>query len=175
MKTGLCNFSGYKIYPSKGIKFIRADAKVFTFMDSKSKHLFLNRKNPRKVAWTQAYRRLHKKGLAEEIVKKKARRVQKVERAIVGASLEVIRQKRNQKPELRAAAREAALREAKEKQKAKAEAKASSKPAAKTGAAKPAGAKSAKPAAKVASQKDKQQVPKVQKSAGKGASGGKGR
>jgi large subunit ribosomal protein L24e len=83
---------------------------TFTFMDSKSKHLFLNRKNPRKVAWTQAYRRLHRKGLTEEIVKKKTRKVQKVERAIVGASLEVIRQKRNQKPEMRAAAREAAER-----------------------------------------------------------------
>ena len=38
-----------------------------------------------------------------------------MQRAIVGASLEVIRAKRNQKPEVRAAAREAALRELKEK------------------------------------------------------------
>ncbi len=79
-------------------------------MDSKCKLLFLARANPRKVKWTQAYRKFHRKGITEEIVKKKARKIQKVERAIVGASLEVLRQKRNQKPEVRAAARDAALR-----------------------------------------------------------------
>jgi len=125
----------------------------------------------RKVAWTQAYRRLHKKGITEEVVKKRTRKVQKVERAIVGASLEVIRQKRNQKPEIRAAARDAALREAKDKQKAKVDAKNASKPvppSAKAAAKKPASVKVAKPAGEA-------QVPKVQKAAGKGASGGKGR
>ena len=173
MKTGLCNFSGYKIYPGKGVRFIRQDAKTFTFVDSKSKHLFLNRKNPRKVAWTQAYRRLHpKKGITEGVIKKKTRRVQKVERAIAGASLELIRQKKNQKPELRAAAREAALREAKEKQKAKAEAKAAASPKPAASSAKPAAKSAAKPAAKAGA---KSNTPKVQKSAGKGAAGGKGR
>jgi len=154
MKTGLCNFSGFRIYPAKGIKFIRADAKIFTFVDRKAKSLFLNRKNPRKVAWTQAYRRLHKKGLTEEIIKKKTRKVQKVERAIVGASLEIIRQKRNQKPEMRAAARDAALKEAKAKEQAKVDARSAAKKAAapskpsagKKAAAKPASKKAAAPA-----------------------------
>jgi large subunit ribosomal protein L24e len=68
------------------------------------------KRNPRKIRWTQVYRRLHKKGALEEIAKKKTRRTQKVQRAIVGASLEVIKQKRNQKPEERAASRQAALK-----------------------------------------------------------------
>jgi large subunit ribosomal protein L24e len=68
------------------------------------------RRNPRKVCWTQIYRRLHKKGALEEAAKKRTRRTQKVQRAIVGASLETIKLKREQKPEVRQAAREAALR-----------------------------------------------------------------
>jgi hypothetical protein len=62
-------------------------------------------------------------------------------------------------------------REAKDKQKAKAEAKVAAAPA--KPSAKPAAAK--KPAAKAAAKSSKDNVPKVQKSAGKGASGGKGR
>eukprot|EP01110_Echinostelium_bisporum_P007255 TRINITY_DN27793_c0_g1_i1.p2 TRINITY_DN27793_c0_g1~~TRINITY_DN27793_c0_g1_i1.p2 ORF type:complete len:160 (-),score=94.08 TRINITY_DN27793_c0_g1_i1:66-545(-) len=159
MKTGLCNFSGFKIYPGRGVRLMRVDGKSFTFADSKMKRLFLNRKNPRLVAWTQTYRRIHKKGQTEEVIKRKARKVQKVERAIVGATLQQIQQKRNQKPEVRAAAREAAAKEVKDKK----QAAANKAGASKTAAAKPAA--KAKPA----------NVPKVQKSAGKGASGGKGR
>ena len=66
------------------------------------------------------YRRMHKKGTMEENAKKKGRKVNKTAtKAVVGASLELIKQKRNQKPEVRAAAREAALREIKERAKAK--------------------------------------------------------
>ncbi len=38
--------------------------------------------------WTQAWRRLNKKGKEEGVVRKKARRVVKAARAIVGASLD---------------------------------------------------------------------------------------
>merc|ERR1719453_81791 len=66
------------------------------------------------------YRRMHKKGTLEDSQKKKARKDNKsAAKAVVGASLELIKQKRNQKPEVRAAAREAALREIKERAKAK--------------------------------------------------------
>jgi hypothetical protein len=75
------------------------------------------------------YRRMHKKGTLEESQKKKARKVNKsATKAVVGASLELIKAKRNQKPEVRAAAREAALREVKERSKAKQAAKKEAKP-----------------------------------------------
>lgn len=50
---------------------------------------------------------------------RKKRRVNKsaFTRSLVGASLEVLAKKRNEKPEVRAAAREAALREIKERAK----------------------------------------------------------
>jgi len=89
MKTGLCNFSGFKIYPGHGIRYVRNDNKAFTFVDNKCESYFLMKRNPRRIRWTQVYRRMHKKGSVEEAAKKKARRVQKVQRAIVGASLEV--------------------------------------------------------------------------------------
>jgi len=115
----ICHFSGFKIYPGHGKKFIRIDSKAFNLIDPKCEALFLKKKNPRKIPWTQVYRKLHKKGTTEEIQKKKTRRAVKLQRAIVGAPLEVIRAKRNQKPEQRQASREAALREIKERKRAK--------------------------------------------------------
>ncbi|KAK9720929.1 60S ribosomal protein L24 [Basidiobolus ranarum] len=73
--------------------------------------------NPRKISWTVVFRRMHKKGITEEIAKKRTRRTVKHQRAVVGASWEAIRAKRNQKPEVRAAARQAAIRDAKDKKK----------------------------------------------------------
>jgi len=64
---------------------------------------------------------LHKKGLAETTSKKRSRRAGKVQRAVVGASLDDIRKKAAQKSEIRTAQREAALKELKER-KAKASA-----------------------------------------------------
>jgi len=77
----------------------------------------LQRKNPRKISWTVLFRRMHKKGISEEVAKKRTRRTVKHQRAVVGASWEAIRAKRNQKPEVRAAARAAALRDGKDKKK----------------------------------------------------------
>ena len=77
----------------------------------------MQRKNPRKISWTVLFRRMHKKGISEEVAKKRTRRTVKHQRAVVGASWEAIRAKRNQKPEVRAAARAAALRDGKDKKK----------------------------------------------------------
>ena len=129
VKTETCSFSGLRIYPGHGIFFVRGDAKGFKFINRKTKSLFTQRLNPRKLAWTMMYRRMHKKGTLEDSQKKKTRKVHKAAtKAVVGASLELIKQKRNQKPEVRAAAREAALREVKERAKAKQAAKKESKP-----------------------------------------------
>jgi len=112
-----CAFSGYRIYPGHGKKYVRADSKAFNLLNSKAESLFLRKRNPRKVAWTTLYRKLHRKGVTEEVTKKRARKVQKVQRAIVGTTLEILKAKRNQKPEVRQAAREAALKEIKDRKK----------------------------------------------------------
>lgn len=51
----------------------------------------------------------------QEVAKKRTRRAVKHQRAVVGASLDVIKERRNMRPEARAAARQQAITEAKEK------------------------------------------------------------
>ncbi|KAL1956388.1 hypothetical protein VTO42DRAFT_7371 [Malbranchea cinnamomea] len=115
MRTYDDSFSGQKIYPGKGKLYVRGDSKIFRFQNGKSESLFLQRKNPRRISWTVLYRRQHKKGISEEVAKKRTRRVIKSTRAVVGASLDVIKERRNMRPEARLAARQAAIKDAKEK------------------------------------------------------------
>lgn len=62
--------------------------------------------------------------LKQEVAKKRTRRTVKSQRAIVGASLDVIKERRTMRPEARSAARLAAIKESKDK---KAEAAAAKK------------------------------------------------
>merc|ERR1719300_2085897 len=86
------------------------------------------KRNPRKVTWTVLYRRKHRKGVEEETSKKRTKRTHKFQRAIVGASLNEILAKRNQKPELRKAQRDEAIRAAKEVKKTKKDTKKTTAP-----------------------------------------------
>ena len=109
MKIEIDSFSGAKIYPGRGTLFVRGDSKIFRFQSSKSASLFQQRKNPRRISWTVLYRRQHKKGLTEEATKKRSRKTVKSQRAIVGASLDLIKERRSQKPAERKQARDAKL------------------------------------------------------------------
>ncbi|KAH6598337.1 hypothetical protein BASA61_002892 [Batrachochytrium salamandrivorans] len=115
MRTEICNFSGFKIYPGKGRLFVRSDSRVFRFINGKSESYFLQRLKPSKFDWTVVFRRLHKKGISEESSKKRTRRTVKVQRAVVGASLEAIKAKRDQNPIARAAERKKAVDAIKDK------------------------------------------------------------
>merc|ERR1739838_1300520 len=115
MRTELCQFSGLKIYPGHGKRYFRVDGKSFHLLSAKCEALLLAKKNPRKIDWTVLYRRKHKKGQQEEVVKRRTRRTVKHQRAIQGASWGEILAKRNQKPEVRKAQREQAIKAAKEK------------------------------------------------------------
>eukprot|EP00403_Amphidinium_massartii_P025209 CAMPEP_0178398276 /NCGR_PEP_ID=MMETSP0689_2-20121128/14689_1 /TAXON_ID=160604 /ORGANISM="Amphidinium massartii, Strain CS-259" /LENGTH=159 /DNA_ID=CAMNT_0020019033 /DNA_START=95 /DNA_END=574 /DNA_ORIENTATION=- len=135
IKTDLCNYTEYRIYPGHGQKFVAKDSKVHFFINAKVESLFQQRIKPVKLRWTQAWRRMNKKGKVDEAKTKKSRRATKFQKAIVGMSLEDIKKKKAQRPEIRQAAAEAAAKEA-QARKAQAK-KASAKPAAK-GKAKPA-------------------------------------
>merc|ERR1712061_924378 len=162
MKIQLCGFSGYKMQPGRGKTIVRADGRVVQFLNSRCERAYLKKKNPREIRWTILYRRLHKKGVEEQEAKRRTRRTQKFQRAVVGASLTDIMAKRNMKPEVRKAQREQAIRAAKEKAKA-------AKTAAKA-AAKPADPK-AKKAAQAKAQKASQKVPKMAAKASRGVAG----
>ena len=101
------------------MKFVKRDGTPLMVISRKAKSLMMQRKKPAKLTWTQRWRIMNKKGLAEGGVRKRTRRVVKVQRAIVGTSADDIKKLRTQKPELRSAQREAALRETKERNKAK--------------------------------------------------------
>merc|ERR1712086_908239 len=98
ISTELCALSEYRIYPGNG--------KLMWLGTSKAYSLTMQRKKPAKLVWTQAWRRLHKKGLSETTTKKRTRRTNKVQRAVVGASLEDIKKKASEKSSVRTAARE---------------------------------------------------------------------
>merc|ERR1711870_149482 len=79
---------------------------------------------------TQAWRKMNKKGKVDETGKKRTRKAQRFQKAIVGMSLEDIKRKKAQKPELRQQAKEAkeaALREAKSRMQGKPKSKAAAK------------------------------------------------
>lgn len=62
---------------------------------------------------------MHKKGLSEEVAKKRSRRTVKHQRGIVGADLAAIAAKRNQTAAARTQARQTAIAKAKEARKDK--------------------------------------------------------
>ncbi|CAM9479528.1 unnamed protein product [Choristocarpus tenellus] len=127
IKTDVCAFSEYRIYPGHGMRFIRRDGQPITLSSAKCKSLLVQRKKPAKLTWTQqAWRRLNKKIKVDEVTRRRARKATKLNRAIVGASLEEIKKKRQQNPEVRSAQREAALAEVKARKAAKSGAKGNS-------------------------------------------------
>ncbi|GMM51573.1 ribosomal 60S subunit protein L24A [Starmerella bacillaris] len=121
MKVEIDTFSGARVYPGRGKLFVRGDSKIFRFFNSKSASLFAQRKNPRQIAWTTLYRRHHRKGQVEEVSKRRSKKAVKTRRAVVGASLDDIKERQTKKPEIRQAEREAAIAKAKEQKKAAAE------------------------------------------------------
>jgi large subunit ribosomal protein L24e len=151
----LCALSEYRIYPGNGRLMVRRDGKPVWLGTSKAYSLTIQRKKAAKLVWTQAWRRLHKKGLTETTTKKRNRRTGKVQRAVVGASLEDIKKKASQKVEIRTA-QAAALKELKDKKAA--------------AAAKQGGGAKGKPAGGKKQPQTFQKVPKHM--GGKGARGG---
>ncbi|CAF1005218.1 unnamed protein product [Adineta steineri] len=150
MKLEICNYSGYKIYPGHGKRAVKTDGKIHIYLSSKCQRAADMRRNPRRVTWTVYYRRKHRKGAAEQEVKKRTRRNIKFQRAITGVTWNEILAKRNQQPEFRKAQRQDAINAAKQAKKVKAQQKK---------VAQPSGLKSAKPAKKP--EKIQKNVPKA--------------
>jgi large subunit ribosomal protein L24e len=92
--TNTCSFSEYKIYPGRGIKFVTRDCKVHFFINRKVNELFKRKTKAVKLTWTQAWRRYFQKSKAEQAVKKRVKRKEKVEKAIEGLTLETIQKMR---------------------------------------------------------------------------------
>merc|ERR1712054_745303 len=95
VKTDLCNYSGFRIYPGHGKKYVRVDHKMFTFVNAKSERCFKMKRRNLTTKWTVQYRRINKKGTLEESEKKRRSKKTVVRtREIIGLSKETIERKR---------------------------------------------------------------------------------
>ena len=76
---------------------------VLTFSRPKCFGLYMRKKNPRFIQWTRTYRRIHRKTTTDRVTRRRAARTVKVQRAIVGADLSYIQEKRLPSKENRSA------------------------------------------------------------------------
>merc|ERR1712054_755085 len=114
VKTDLCNYSGFRIYPGHGKKFVRRDQKMFTFITAKSEACFKMKRRNLTTKWTVQYRRINKKGTLEESEKRrKAKKVTRTHREISGISADMLERKRAARPVAKSKATDAALKELK--------------------------------------------------------------
>ena len=124
IKTQLCAFSESRIYPGHGSMCCRRDGQTFWLSSKKSKSMYNQKKKPQKIAWTQAWRRLHKKNVDNRQKKKRTRRVQKFTRAVSGMDVAALKKRQTEKKSKRESARKLQLQEIKDrKKKAKTERK----------------------------------------------------
>ena len=125
----MCAFSEMRVYPGHGIRLIRRDGQPVLLGSSKVKSLLKQGKKPGKLMWTQTWRRLNKKGKDDGAGRKKRVKKAVVQRAIVGADVDVLKKMRKATvPKPKSAATEAALKEVKANKKKNAAAKGASGP-----------------------------------------------
>ncbi|CAN0916652.1 Probable ribosome biogenesis protein RLP24 [Linum grandiflorum] len=111
MRLENCWFCSSKIYPGHGIQFVRNDAKkklpvqvshsllsnlfqIFRFCRSKCHKNFKMKRNPRKVKWTKAYRKLHGKDMTKDSTfefERKRNRPDRYDRNVVKSTLDAIK------------------------------------------------------------------------------------
>ena len=127
IKTDPCSFTELKIYPGRGSHFAARDGKVHFFISSKARQLFHQRIKPVKLTWTQASRRFNEKTKIVDIQKKRTRRTTRVQKAVVGMSLEDIKRRRNEDAATRDKNLEATKKELKERNLKKMQAKKADK------------------------------------------------
>merc|ERR1711970_626209 len=113
VKTDLCNYSGFKIYPGHGKRYIRLDQKMFTFINGKVEACQLMKRRNLTTKWTAHYRRINKKGTLEETERKRRSKKTVVRtREIVGLSADMLEKKKAAaRPAQKDKQRDAALKE----------------------------------------------------------------
>merc|ERR1712196_56586 len=121
VKTELCNYSGFKIYPGHGKKYVRMDQKMLTFITGKTEACQAMKRRNLTTKWTVQYRRINKKGTLEESEKRrKARKTVVRTREITGLTEDQLAKKKSARPTMaKSKATDAAPKELKSRKGAK--------------------------------------------------------
>ena len=135
-KTDQCSYTQYKFVPGRGTRFISKDGRTHYFISTKARSLFHQKIKPVKLTWNMAWRAHNKKTKVDDIQKKRSRKTTRIQKAVVGMSIEEIRRKKAESREDRdknadAAAKEIKDRKAKSMQQKKAAANKNQKGAGK--------------------------------------------
>lgn len=93
VKTEMDSFSEFRIYPGHGIRSVKNSGQAAYFGRSKERRLHAQKKKPQKLTWTQAWRRMNKKGPVLETTRKRVRKGIKNHRSIVGLPLDDLRKR----------------------------------------------------------------------------------
>ena len=114
-KTQTCSYTEYKIVPGRGSRFISKDGRVHYFISTKARSLYHQKIKPVKLTWTYAWRAYNKKIKVDDIQKKRSRKTTRIQKAVVGMSIEEIRRKKAETREDRDKANDAAAKEIKDR------------------------------------------------------------
>merc|ERR1719443_1463686 len=106
-KTERCSFTEFRIVPGRGRRFIAKDGRVHHIYGSKARCLFHRKIKARQLTWTLAWRAFNKKIKIDESTKRRTKKTARVQKAVVGMSLDEIKRRKAESREDRNKAYEA--------------------------------------------------------------------
>merc|ERR1739844_202643 len=114
-KTDQCSFTQYKIVPGRGTRFISKDGRTHYFISTKARSLYHQKIKLVNFFFNMASRAHNKKIKVDDIQKKRSRKTTRIQKAVVGMSIEEIRRKKAESREDRDKNADAAAKEIKDR------------------------------------------------------------
>ena len=93
-KTERCSFTEFRIVPGRGRRFIAKDGRVHHIITNKARKLFHRKIKPVKLTWTTAWRAFNKKIKVDDTHKRRTKKTARVQKAVVGMSLDEIKRRK---------------------------------------------------------------------------------